>query len=227
MAYAALFLVLGLAQMGLAGYYGGIAWMLAWSGLSFTTIGLAYAGVGPRVFGKRADGSLSPASLVVLLPFLLFTWLVWHVQVLLERGPAAHEIAPNLWLGRRPRRGEIPADVSLIVDLTAEFAESGAIRTGREYLCVPTLDSRAPDIALLRDAVERAAAWRGGVFVHCANGSGRSSTFAAALLIRKGLCSGVEEAKARLRSIRPAVRLYPEQQAAVRVLGEGFAAHRS
>src|SRR5947207_1355977 len=76
----------------------------------------------------------------------------------------------------------------LVVDLTSEFADPRAVRMARDsYLCVPTLDACAPDATAAREALERIDASDKPVYIHCAQGHGRTGSFAAALLIRRGL----------------------------------------
>jgi protein-tyrosine phosphatase len=195
---------------------GGSVLLLLWPAASLLILAAAYAGLGPRVYGKRSDGRLSPLPVVLVLPYLLLTWLVWHLFRLFDREPCCHEVAPGLWLGRRPFAREIPPGISLVVDLTAEFAAPHGIRHGRDYLCVPTLDATAPDESALQLAIERILAQKGAVYVHCAQGRGRSALVAAGVLVRRGLAGGARQAEDMLRDIRRSVKLTPEQR---RMLG--------
>ena len=102
-------------------WLGGFGWLLLWPAGSFLLIGGAYAHLGPRVCGKRADGRLAWWAVLLLLPYLLMTWTVWHVIRLLSRETCCDEVAPGVWVGRRPFVRDLPANISLIVDLTAEF----------------------------------------------------------------------------------------------------------
>jgi protein-tyrosine phosphatase len=212
MKYAAVFTLLGCILAFTALTSGGPALLLLWPAVSFLVVGAAYAGLGPHVYGKRPDGRLAPGAVIVLLPYLLMTWAVWHLSRALDRSACCHEIAPGLWLGRRPFARELPPGVSLVVDLTAEFAEPRAVREGRDYHCVPSLDATAPDERSLRSAIEKVAGWPGTVYVHCAQGYGRSALFAAAVLVRRGLAADARQAEAQLRQSRPGVRLSPAQR---------------
>src|SRR5262245_61817349 len=131
---------------------------LLWPSLSFALVAVAYAGAGPRLFGKRPDGRLAWWAVVLLLPFLLFAWGVWHLQRLGKEAPA-HEVAPGLWLGRRPLPHEVPPEVGLIVDLTVEFVALARVRAGREYRSLPTLDTHVPPEGRLRELVAEVAEW--------------------------------------------------------------------
>jgi protein-tyrosine phosphatase len=212
MKYAVVFAVFGLylAVIGFAlGYWG---WALLWPALSFVIVAAAYAGLGPTVFGKRPDGRLAGWAVALLLPYLVLTWALWRWLRRLGKEPCCHEVAPGLWLGRRPLPDEVPAGVDLVVDLTAEFPEPRGVCDGRTYLCLPTLDTLAPDERAFGELVRRVAGWPGTVYVHCASGHGRSATVAAAVLIARGLAGDVNEAEAMLRRARPGVRLKKAQR---------------
>jgi hypothetical protein len=188
-------------------------WLLLWPAVSFALVGVAYGGVGPRVFGKRPDGTLAPWALVVLFPYLALTWLLWHLARLVSRESCSHEIVPGVWLGRRALSHELPAGIELIVDLTAEFPRPTGVNIGRAYYCLPTLDATAPGEAGFRELVQRLAAWPGPVYVHCAAGHGRSATVVAGLLLARGLAADARQAEAALRKVRPGVRLNRAQRA--------------
>jgi protein-tyrosine phosphatase len=188
------------------------SWALAWFGGSFLGVGGAYLGGGTWLLGKRKDGSLAWGPVLLLLPYFLFAWTVWHVRRALSRQPCFHEVAPGLLLGRRPFAHELPPEVSLVVDLTSEFAEPREVRTRARYLCHPVLDTCAPDEDSLLSLVGAVLAEPGPVYLHCANGHGRSSTVAAAVLLARGHSPDVHGAEQHLRRARPGVKLHAEQR---------------
>ncbi|MCY1082403.1 phosphatase domain-containing protein [Archangium lansingense] len=188
------------------------AWALAWLGGSFLGVGGAYLGRGTRLLGKREDGSQAWGPVLLLLPYFLFTWTVWHVRRALSQERCFHEVAPGLLLGRRPFAHELPPEVSLIVDLTSEFAEPREVRTRARYLCSPVLDTCALNEDSLLSVVSAVLAEPGPVYVHCANGHGRSSTVAAAVLLARGHSPDVHGAEQHLRRARRGVKLHPEQR---------------
>lgn len=212
MRYAVAFLVLSGACGLLAFQDRGLAWILAWPAVSFLAVALAYGVFGPRILGKRADGSLAPASVALLLPHFLFTWLTWHVQRLISREPCHTELLTGLWIGRRAYLAELPIETTCVVDLTSEFSEPRAVRRDRQYICLPTLGGTAIDERALREIVEQLAPLRETIYIHCAQGHGRSAALAAALLIRRGAVHSVEEAEQLLRRARPGVRLSRRQR---------------
>jgi protein-tyrosine phosphatase len=149
---------------------------------------------------------------LLLLPYLLMTWAVWHTIRLLSRETCCDEVAPGVWVGRRPFVRDLPANISLIVDLTAEFPAARALRRGRTYLCVPTLDATAPDETALRAVVDQTAQWSGAVYIHCALGHARSAMTAAAVLIRRGHAEDAEQAVTTMQKARPGIRLEKSQR---------------
>ena len=100
--YAIAFTALGIAFIWRGFHAGALGFILIWTGISLILIGSAYGGIGPRIFCKSSDGTMSLISVIILLPFLLGTWTVWHLRRWISNGPAGQEIIPGIWLGRRP-----------------------------------------------------------------------------------------------------------------------------
>jgi hypothetical protein len=42
--------------------------------------------LGPGVFGKKADGTMAWYSVLLLLPYLLAAWIIWHLARIVGRG---------------------------------------------------------------------------------------------------------------------------------------------
>jgi hypothetical protein len=233
--FGLLHVLLGVALLGAGPFAGGAAWLLAWPGASTLLVGLGYLGLGPRVFGKRAaDGRLwpwptraaaalaAPPSVLGLMawPYSALAWGIWQLRSRLRtrlRGERPHdEVARGIHVGRRPLgAAEVPPGLRVVVDLTSEMPRAAALASVERYLCVPVLDTAAPDDASLRALVDALAEEEGPILLHCAMGHGRAATVAAALLVRRGLARDVDEAVALMRAARPAVHLHPGQRAAV------------
>jgi protein-tyrosine phosphatase len=212
MKYAIAFGLLGVYLIALGCILEGAGWLLLWPGISFLVVAGAYSGLGPRVYGKRSDGRMAWWAVLVLLPYLLLSWTVWHIQRRVSKEPCCNEVAPGLWIGRRVYANELPREVSLIVDLTVEFSEPHRVRKGRSYICLPVLDAFVPSEHELRELAERVAAWTGTVYIHCASGHGRSAMVAAAVILMRGLAADAKQAERMVRQARPAVRLKPAQR---------------
>jgi protein-tyrosine phosphatase len=123
-------------------------------------------------------------------------------------------------VGRRAGAHELPPGTTLVVDLTCEmWAPRRLSAGGRSYVCLPTLDGTAPDAIdadVVRTLAARIAAEPGPVYVHCAQGRGRSAAVVAAVLIARGDASDVEQAEAILARARPVVSLNAAQRAWLR-----------
>jgi protein-tyrosine phosphatase len=220
MNYTVALSLLGFAQIGLGVSTGGVAGLLlGWSGISFATVGIAYAGVGPRVFGKRPDGRVHWANTLFLLPYLALTYFIGWAKCRSCRDKK-NEIIDGLFLGQRLTSvRDLPENTVLVVDFASELQEPKEILAGRRYLYVPTLDTHVPEDALLREAIEAIVEERkrkqGAVYVHCALGRGRSAMAVSGVLLASGLANSVKEAEAMVQERRHAIRLSPAQKAAL------------
>jgi len=192
-----------------------LAFYSAWS---FLVVGCGYAVLGPIVFGKRADGRLQLRSILLIAPYHFFCHIVWHLSRVLSSDPSFAAVDERLWFGRRmtPRdleRGDFPTLVGCL-DLTSEFTEPVRLRQLPDYFCVPLLDGTAPSVAELH----RVVTWihqtkeRGAVYVHCAQGYGRTGALLVAYLIQHEQAKSVDDALIRLRQARSQVRLNRDQR---------------
>lgn len=210
MKYGILFTILALLFAVHAFVYGGTALVLLWPALSFFLVSFAYFSGSVAVFGKRPDGSMDVRSLFGLLPYLACLWGLWHLLRLLEREPPYHELTPGVLIGRRLLASELPAGVSLVVDLTCEFPEPVAIRSACAYRAFPILDGAAG--AGVVELARHIKQHQGTVYIHCAEGHGRTGMVAAVLLLEMYKASSASQAIARVRQQRPRVRLSPPQR---------------
>jgi protein-tyrosine phosphatase len=215
-AYCLTFCILAGGLVATAFDFRGWVWLCLWPALSYFLAGLAYAGLGPRVFGKRPDGSMAPWAAFPLAFYLAVVWTVWHLRRLLVSEKACVEIAPGLWIGRRPAAGDVPPGVETVVDLAAEFPEIRTVTAGRRYLLRPILDGSAPSDQALAKLVTELAALSGPMLIHCALGHGRSVLVAAALLLETGRADDLEELLKRLRRARPQMFLTKPQMLALK-----------
>jgi len=116
--------------------HGGWFFLLLWPAISFGLVASAYLGLGPRVFGKRPDGTLSVISIATLLPYFLYLWAVWHVVRLASREPPYNSLPGGVLIGRRLLSRELPSEANVIVDLTCEFSEPQGVRDTGRYISI-------------------------------------------------------------------------------------------
>lgn len=204
---------LGLLALLLCGLARPIAWLPAWLALALLLVSFAYATNRVGLLGKRTDGTIAPLQALLLLPYLLSVWSTFAlIRTGLRREPCWHAVVPGLYIGRRPRRAELPDDCAMIVDLTAEFIEPGDVVAACRYRSLPTLDRHVPLEANFTRLVRELLAFDGSIYIHCGAGRGRSAMLVAALLVLRGFADDVVSAEAMLRERRPGVAIHPAQR---------------
>lgn len=232
MRYAATFGTMGLASwlFAMASEWWSIRVLATWVAVSLCLAAWGYAFAGASVLGKRADGELPPWSFLLHGPFLLMglvSMRMFHFWRARAPTPDGHgretpwdEVAPGLWIGRRPMRSDRKALRRLrpaaVIDLCAELPASRALDGTERYLALPVLDAEAPTA----DQLEEGVRWieehlpRGPVLVHCALGHSRSATLVAAWrMARQDL--GPAEAEEELRRFRGGIWFTPRQHEAL------------
>jgi hypothetical protein len=203
--------VLGLLLIAVGLLNAGPYLLFCWLGICFLVLGVAHLLHWPRIFGKRADGSIPPWSWLAFLPLHAVTYGTWHLARLLSREDKSSRITDQLTIGRRPvAETELP-DSDLIIDLTSGFDEVRNIRLHSGYISQTILDGSIPKIAELNLLLEKMEGKK--CFFHCAQGHGRSGTVAIAFLLKTGKVSTVEEGLQLLQSQRPALDLGKRQYA--------------
>ena len=212
MKYGLYFCIASILMLICAVTNGGRPWLAIWPAMSFGIVGLGYLWVGPRVFGKRPDGTLTPINVVLLLPFLCYVWTVWHGLRHIKREAAFDELLPGVLIGRRLLDHELPNDVTHVVDLTSEFHEPRRLRSLDGYQSFSTLDATGVSVSRLREIVAFINDADSTVFIHCAEGHGRTGLFAAALILDRKITVTPDEAIVFVRNRRPGVRLNTAQR---------------
>ncbi len=231
MRYAATFGTMGLLawMFAMTSDWWSLRLVASWVAVSLCLAAAGYAFAGAALMGKRADGELPAWSFLLHGPFLflgLVSMRLFHFWR--ARGPAPEgfretpwdEVAPGLWIGRRPMRSDRKALRRLrpaaVIDLCAELPASRALDGTERYLALPVLDAEAPT----DDQLEEGVRWieehlhRGPVLVHCALGHSRSATLVAAWrMMSEDL--GPFEAEEELRRFRGGIWFTPRQHAAL------------
>jgi protein-tyrosine phosphatase len=186
---------------------------LLWLAMNFLVLGYAYGAGRHWIFGKRPDGTLPWWTQVIFFPFLFLTQFTRWLLVALSREPAFNRVNDHLTLGRRLASTESCEAVTHFVDLTAEFTEPAPFRTRAGYVSFPILDGSAPCPRRLKAFVESLGAH--AAYVHCAQGYGRAALVALAILLQTRGATTVEDGLARLREVRPRIRLSAAQRACI------------
>jgi hypothetical protein len=185
---------------------------LSWLSLDLWLVAFAYVLRWNTVFGKTAAGSMRIGRVALMIPYLALTWVVWRLQHWLARDPIWNEISSRIFVGRRCRFGQLPPDASTVIDFTAEFPGDKQSRIALKWLTIPVLDGCALDSASYEKGFKFLDGPRPtGIYLCCANGHGRSATFACALLLKLGLAATKEEALAIVSQRRPGASLNREQ----------------
>lgn len=137
MKYGLFFSAIGILLAAKSVSAGGAYLLLFWPAGSFVLVGSAYLFFGPSVFGKQSNGRLSLRSTVVLLLYLIYTWMLWRFLRLVRREDSHNELFPGVLIGRRLLPAELPSEVDLVVDLTCEFPEPSRIVEVIDYRSIP------------------------------------------------------------------------------------------
>ncbi|OQA15720.1 MAG: hypothetical protein BWY64_02782 [bacterium ADurb.Bin363] len=198
----------------------GMGLLLLWPGMSFFIVGLAYLRRKSSVYGKRNDGKIRLINKIILFPCFLYTELLWNALRLIRREDPFNELIPGVLIGRRLTGSELPENVEAILDLTAEFSEAHEIMKKRDYYLFPILDGYVPEKKEFMNLIEKINKIKGTLYIHCAEGHGRTGMVAAALLISRGLSENVDEALKKIKEKRPAVTQRRSQYVLVKSLTE-------
>ncbi len=217
MKYAFVFSLLGLV----CGFYAisveplGLRLVFMSLALCWLGVGLAYAGIGGKIFGKRRDGRLHWWS-ALFWPFHLLNFALLGAFRHSKKENRFDLIDDNILLGCQLRASDQPElashNIRAVLDLTCEFTEPLFLRR-LNYRCIPILDTRAPTLEQLQSGAEflLQSAAHGPVYVHCALGHGRSALFVAAYLLRSGRAKTPQDAIEMVRVKRPHIGLHPAQ----------------
>ncbi len=223
-----IFLLLGCVAVWAGVDSGGLGAPVVWLGVSFLVVACCYLGLGAGPFGKRKSGILHPVSVIVLLPYLLLTWVVWHGSRLFRRIAPYNTLREDIIIGRRLLPDEVPDGVDTILDLTCEFSEPAGVRSGRTYFALPVLDKGVPTSDALFEVLSEIRSSRQGyLYIHCAEGHGRTGTVAAVLLLSDGVATSPNNALGLIQQVRPTVRLSAKQRDFIATVHERLAAAKS
>ena len=200
----------GAVLSALPSFFGGAwLWML-WVSVSLSVVAFAYLTGNAAVFQKQADGSLSAAATILLLPYLAGVRL--NMAYWLRGKANTARVRDGVLIGSV---SGISDDLSAVLDVCAEYPcprYRGACRV------LPLLDMVAPsenDLVQAASLLEALRRQHGKVLTCCALGYGRSAAVVLTWLLVYGGCRDLAQATAELKQARPQTVLPPETARAV------------
>lgn len=210
MKYGVLFTLMAIFMLATAIVQGGWYLLLIWPAVAFFGVGLAYFLRKPSIYRKSADGVLPGDTCALFAPMLFLLQIVWHLVRLVSREPPHQQIHDRIIIGRRLLSHELPDEVDAVIDLTSEFTEPRALRQ-RGYHSFPILDADVPSDVELLAWLRKTDDVQGTLYIHCAQGHGRTALFTACLLLHRGVVATADEALGLVQSHRPLARLNRKQ----------------
>ena len=200
----------GAVLSALPSLFGGAwLWML-WVSVSLSVVAFAYLTGNAAVFQKQADGRLSAATTVLLLPYL--------AGVRLNMAYWLRGKAKTAWVRDDVLIGSVSAisdGLPAVLDVCAEYPRP---RYRGAYRVLPLLDMVAPsenDLMQAASLLEALRRQHGRVLTCCALGYGRSAAVVLTWLLVYGGCRDLAQATAELKQARPQMVLPPETAKAV------------
>jgi len=156
------------------------ALILLWIGSSLVVVALGYRNLGPVVFQKHANGSLTFAAKTLHFPYRTVSRLVRYF--FFKSYTVPQKITENLYLGAFSMHNQVPCDA--IFDVCSEYERVNY--TMPHYVQYPLIDLVTPAAEELRIGVEKLDTLiqqNRTVFIHCALGMSRSAMLVMAWLI--------------------------------------------
>ena len=200
----------GAVLSALPSLFGGAwLWML-WVSVSLSVVAFAYLTGNAAVFQKQADGRLSAAATILLLPYLAGVRL--NMAYWLRGKAKTVRVRDDVLIGSV---SGISDDLPAVLDVCAEYPRP---RYRGAYRALPLLDMVAPsenDLVQAASLLEALRRQHGKVLTCCALGYGRSAAVVLTWLLVYGGCQDLAQATAELKQARPQMVLPPETARAV------------
>lgn len=178
MKYAAFFSSLAIAILyWFSISHGLFLWLLIYPLLNCIILFVAYLLNWPSlILGKTATGQINSLLLLVNLPWLLLTWVIWVIEAIASSEAQINRIdSTNIYVGRYPYLTQTK-QFDWVIDLTAEFLPCKTV--AKQYICLSNLDG----IPLRNTNHPPHLSPNQKILIHCAQGHGRSATYAALLM---------------------------------------------
>ena len=200
----------GAVLSALPSLFGGAwLWML-WGSVSLSVVAFAYLTGNAAVFQKQADGKLSAAATILLLPYLAGVRL--NMAYWLRGKAKTVRVRDDVLIGSV---SGISDDLPAVLDVCAEYPRP---RYRGAYRVLPLLDMVVPsenDLMQAASLLEALRRQHGKVLTCCALGYGRSASVVLTWLLAYGGCRDLAQATAELKQARPQMVLPLETAKAV------------
>lgn len=195
--------MLGISAIGLGIMAGLAGWPSIWFGTTMLAVGANYAFPKHCPIFRKQRGTLGLGRKLILLPYLGLLHGTWHILRMTSSEPPFVELAPGILIGRRLLAHEYPP-ITTLVDLTAEIDEH--VPNGSTLLPFPILDGAPAEPAKLREMARQIGESAKPIYIHCAQGHGRTSMVAAAVLLELELARTTDSALETIRMVRPGAK---------------------
>ncbi|ESY65117.1 phosphatase PAP2/dual specificity phosphatase family protein [Mesorhizobium sp. M0051] len=202
--YYALGGTLAVASAALGAFFWAVALLLLWPALALSIVACAYAGSGSKVFQKSADGGITLASRILLLPYRLGAWA--NIWAWTRNLPPQVAVANGVFLGRFPTASEANG-FGTVIDLAAELEKPAGADC--RWISFPMIDLLPPEMAIQQQATSALESARrdGTVLVCCALGFQRSAGVVAEWLVATGRAETPTLAREKLIAVGRPVHL--------------------
>lgn len=165
-------------------------------------------------FGKSEKGKIALCGIISLLPYVLALRIRHHLITCFGKENKFDKLADGVYIGSRPLNiRDLPEECNTVVDLAAEFSEIKDITESRHisYVSFPILEASVRSKEDIKNCINNLP--NTSLYIHCAQGHGRTGFFSVAFLLEKGISKSLDEAIERISSSRPKAKIRKGQLA--------------
>jgi Tyrosine phosphatase family len=210
--YALAFSMLGTTSFGFGALAGYAGVPLLWFGATLLTVGANYAFPKHCNVLDKKDGRIGLVRKLFLLPYFILLHGTWRILNVFSSEAPYVKLVDGIFIGRRLLPNEYPTTTTL-VDLTSEFDEH--VPKGAILMSFPILDGAPTEPSTLRHIAREISLASKPIYIHCAQGHGRTSMVAAAVLLELGVARNVADALQMIRLVRPGAKPNASQREAL------------
>ena len=184
--------------------------------LTYIFMSLVYVSDKTNAFSKNIQGQIPLKNKLILWPIHIINSVVFKLWESLTRESPYSEISKDVFLGKKLSNQEAVKFLSeigdrklFVLDLTSELSENMILYKSSFYKNIPVLDASIPTMKALEEGSNfiKEASGNGVVYVHCAQGHGRSALFIAAYLLLAKQALNPKDAENLIVLLRSGVKL--------------------